>query len=78
MAMAATSRPKSPKPDQQARQRNAHHDGHGEHSHTFGGGARDEKEPGGQRAQLLSEASLDQLIGGDQFAAKVLRYQHES
>src|ERR1019366_7710771 len=59
-------------------QRSADDDGHGEYADTLGGGAGDQKQPGRQRAQPLSEAALDELVSSVEFAAEILRQQHEA
>ena len=48
-------------------------DRNGEHTHAFGQGAQHRECPGGQLADALAEAAPHQLIGGEHFAAEILR-----
>ena len=59
-------------------ERDAHHDGNGEDANAIRGGARQQKQSGGERTQPLSEATFNELIGRDQVAAKVMRNQQQA
>ena len=53
-------------------------DGDGEDADAFGRGAHDEKEPGGELVQARAEAPADELVGGEQLAAKIARQEDDA
>ena len=47
-------------------------DADGEDAHTFGSGAREKEESGGDLVQSGAEALVDELVGGEHLALKVV------
>ena len=52
------------------------HQGDGEDAYTFGQGARDQEDGGGELADVFAEAAAHQFVGGEHFAAEILGQKH--
>src|SRR5580692_4698555 len=59
-------------------ERDPDNDGDGKDPNAFSCGARDQEQGGRERPQTVAEPALDQLIRGDQVAAKIMRNEQNS